>query len=136
MLKRPGAKAFGPLAYSPRHDSEGKSVMTSTVIANDPVPLRVEENGTIRVGNTRITLDTVIHFYLAGLTAEEIAEQYEALALADVYSAIAYYLHHREDVDRYIEERGRQAEVIRTKIEARQDHSGLRERLQARLSDK
>jgi uncharacterized protein (DUF433 family) len=110
--------------------------MVSTVIANDPVPLRAEENGTIRVGDTRITLDTVVYLYLSGSTAEEIAAQYDTLELADVYSTIAYYLNHHEDVGKYLEGRGRHAAEIRAKIEARQDHSGLRERLLARLSDK
>jgi hypothetical protein len=31
----------------------------SLIIRTDPVPLRVDADGTLRVANTRITLDTV-----------------------------------------------------------------------------
>jgi len=68
--------------------------------APEVVPLVADAHGVVRVGNTRVTLDTVIAAFADGATAEEIAQQYPSLYLADVYSVIGYYLRHTADVDR------------------------------------
>jgi hypothetical protein len=52
--------------------------------------------------------------------------------VTDLYAVIGYYLHHKADVDAYLEEQERQAEEIRRQGEARYDHRGIRERLLAR----
>lgn len=102
-------------------------------IAPDPVPLRMDEHGAVRVGGTRVLLDLVVHAFQEGATAEEIVDRYPTLVLADIYSTIGYYLQHREEVDHYLERRERQGEELRALIEARQgDSQGLRARLLAR----
>ena len=40
----------------------------------EPVPLKLDSDGTIRVGGTRVPVDTVILAFHDGATAEEIAE--------------------------------------------------------------
>jgi uncharacterized protein (DUF433 family) len=55
----------------------------------EPVPLQTDADGVIRIGGTRVTLDTLAAAFDAGATAEEIVQQYPSLALADVYSVIA-----------------------------------------------
>jgi len=95
--------------------------------------LRIDDHGAIRIGNTRVALEIVIGEYLAGTNAEEIAEQYSTLALADVYSAIGYYLRHREEVEAYLQRRDQLAEEVCQRIEARQAPAGeLRAKLIAR----
>ena len=59
--------------------------------ATEVIPLAVDIQGVLRVGNTRVTLDTVIAAFADGATAEEIVQQYPSLHLADVYSVIGYY---------------------------------------------
>jgi hypothetical protein len=59
-----------------------------------------------------VTLDTVIGAFNAGATAEEIVQQYPSIALADVYSVIAYYLRHQADVQTYLAERQQQAAKV------------------------
>jgi len=68
----------------------------------------------------------------AGATAEEIAQQYDSVSLADVYSVIAYYLRHQADVRAYLAERQKQAAQVRKENERRFDPTGIRERLLAR----
>ena len=41
----------------------------------EPIPLVADTNNVIRVGRTRITLDTLITAFIEGATAEEIREQ-------------------------------------------------------------
>lgn len=107
--------------------------MTLTIVT-ETVPLVTDVDGVIRVGKTRVTLDTVISAFLDGATAEEITHQYPSLDLADVYSVIAYYLRRRAEVDVYLQRRREQAEDIRRQNESRFDPSGIRERLLARRS--
>ncbi|MFL6194174.1 MAG: DUF433 domain-containing protein [Thermoanaerobaculia bacterium] len=88
----------------------------------------------IRVGGTRVTLDTIIGAFKDGEAAEEIHEAYPTVSLADVYAVIAYYLRHQEEVEEYIKEQRREAEEVRRQDEARYDRQGIRERLLARRS--
>ena len=70
-----------------------------TTTLND---VRTDELGVMRVGESKVMLDSVIAAYQQGHSAETIQQQYPALLLADVYGAIAYYLRHRDEVDRYL----------------------------------
>jgi uncharacterized protein (DUF433 family) len=99
-----------------------------------PTPLRVDEDGVVRVGGTRVTLDTVVSAYLDGVSPEEIVDRYPSLSLAAVYGVISYYLHHRPQVDAYLREREQQAAAVRRENEARFDPRGVRERLMGRRS--
>lgn len=101
-------------------------------IETEPVPLEMDADGVIRVGGTRVTLDTVIAAFNTGATAEEIVGQYPSLNLADVYSAISYYLRHSSEVQAYLRQRQQQREDVRKQNESRFDPSGIRERLLAR----
>lgn len=80
-------------------------------------PLRVEEGGVVRVGNTRISLDLVVEQYENGMTPEDMVRAYDTLALADVYAVIAYYLHHRDEVRAYLKRREAEADALKAKIE-------------------
>ena len=52
------------------------------------LPLTVDADEVIRIGGTRVTLDTVIAAFREGMTAESIVGQYSSLGLADVYLVI------------------------------------------------
>jgi uncharacterized protein (DUF433 family) len=71
-------------------------------IVNDPVPMAVDENGMVRIAGTHVTLDTVIACYQQGDNPEVIVDGFPTLSLADIYAVIAYYLRHKEEVDRYL----------------------------------
>ncbi len=104
-------------------------------IVETPVPLRTDAHGTVRVGGTRVTLDTVVGAFLQGATAEDIVRKYPTLNLADVYAVLSYYLRRRADVDAYLREQEREAAAIRRRIEADSNHNqnDIRARLLARL---
>jgi uncharacterized protein (DUF433 family) len=97
-----------------------------------PVPLAADADGVIRVGATRVTLDTVVAAFREGMTAEGIAGQYPSLRLADVYSVIGYVLDHPAEVDVYLRGRQALAAEVRGENEARFDPAGVRDRLLAR----
>ena len=85
----------------------------------------------VRVGATRVTLDSVVGAFGEGATAEEILQQYPVLRLADVYSVIGYYLRHQTEVDAYLQDRRREADKTRYENELRFDPHGVRHRLLA-----
>jgi hypothetical protein len=102
-------------------------------IQTDPVPLRVDEHGVIRLGESQVLLDIVIREFNNGAEPEAIAHGYPTLNLADVYGVIAYYLRHRQDIDDYVHTRRREAETLRQEIEAKQaNRVELRAKLLAR----
>jgi uncharacterized protein (DUF433 family) len=106
----------------------------SLPIHPDPVPLRIDAHGDVRVGASRVLLDMVVHSFNDGATPETIVQDFSTLTLADTYAVIAYYLCHRQEVDEYLRQREAAGEQLRREIEARQpDRTGLRERLMARL---
>ena len=96
------------------------------------VPMNIDTDGVIRVGSTRVRLDTVIYAFNEGYTAEEIVSQYPVLRLADVYAVIAYYLNHQEAVDEYLHQRADAAARIRAEIEQKPEYQNFRARLLAR----
>ena len=101
----------------------------SLKISTDPAPLFTDEDGVVRVGGTRVRLDTVVYAFNQGASAEEILQQYPSLALADIYATITYYLQHRSSVDDYLKQRQLEHERVRQLNETRFDPAGLRERL-------
>lgn len=106
------------------------------MIANEPtitIPLRTDEHGTIYVGSTRVTLDSIVNFYLQGETPEDLHQGFSTVALADIYAVIAYYLTHRADVDAYLKQRTEEAARIQKDIEAAYPPKITRSDLQARL---
>jgi uncharacterized protein (DUF433 family) len=102
---------------------------------NLPVPLRVDAHGVVRVGGTRVTLDTVVGAFRRGATPEEIVQDYSSLDLGDVYAVIAFYLRSRPAVDAYLEEQRQKGEAIQQQMEALSPAAGIRERLLARRKE-
>lgn len=86
-------------------------------ILEQKVPLRRDEDGAIRVGETRVLFDLVVRQYRQGRTPEEIIREFPTLTLADAYGAIAYYLQHRDQVEAYLQNREREATELRQTLE-------------------
>ncbi|MGI8670764.1 MAG: DUF433 domain-containing protein [Aridibacter sp.] len=84
------------------------------------------------MGNTRVSLDSVIIAFNQGATPEQIMQSYDTLTLSEIYSAISYYLQNREEVDSYLAKRSEQNAKLRKDVESRFNHKGLREKLLAR----
>jgi len=102
------------------------------VIETEPIPLQSDNEGNVHVRGTRVTLDSVIHAFSEGATAEEICQRFPTVALDDSYAVILYYLRHRNEVDAYLSQRVQDADEIRKGIDARFDNTGFRARLIAR----
>jgi len=103
---------------------------SSLALDRETPPLHEDAHGVIRVGQTRVTLDSVISLFEQGASAEEIALRYNVLDLHDVYATLSYYLGHRQEMKEYLD-RARQASVgARRDAEQRSPAAQIRERLE------
>ena len=102
--------------YNPIGDIRGKHM-----IPNPPtitIPIKEDEHGAIRVSGTRVTLDTILNYYLQGMTPEKLHEGFPTVPLTDIYAIIAYYLANQTELDAYLQEIQNKAKQLQKEIEA------------------
>ena len=105
----------------------------SIVLERDTLPLKSDETGAIRVGNSRVLLEIVIRAFQDGASAESIVQRYSTLSLSDVYITIGYYLRHQDTVEAYLNQREKLAESVHKHLlNTQPDLSSIRSRLLAK----
>ena len=102
------------------------------VVSSTKIKFNRTSAGVLRIGNTRVSLDSVIHAFKQGSSPEEIALDFDALSLSEVYLAISYYLQNMNEVEAYLAGRAAQEEHLRSEVETRFDPKAIRDRLLAR----
>ena len=95
-------------------------------------PLRLDEDGTIRISGSRVSLEAVIQQFKLGATAEQIQEDFPSLALREIYGAIYYFLNHTEAVEEYLQHQESAAKETCRFIDSHLHTDTLRERIRAR----
>ena len=66
------------------------------------------------VAGTRVSLDSIVLAFLDGLSPETIVtECFPVLTLEQVYGAITYYLAHRAEIDRYLQQADAEFDALR-----------------------
>lgn len=112
----------------------------TTVENNLTLQFAITKFGTIRIADSRVTLDSVVYQYKLGAAPEQIVRSFPSLNLVDVYLTIAYYLAHREEVEAYLRQQEADAEAFRQKLESDPEHQRktamLRERFRAYKAEK
>lgn len=79
--------------------------------------VRVDEHGVMRIGTTRVMLDSLVAGFEQGHSPETIQQQFPALSLEEVYGAITYYLSHRDDVQAYLKRQEALWKALRAEAE-------------------
>ncbi|HVU10279.1 MAG TPA: hypothetical protein VHD90_03335 [Phototrophicaceae bacterium] len=69
---------------------------------NFPIPMHMDDDGTLRVRDTKVSLEEIITRYQLGYAPERTAGDFSTIKLADVYVLIAYYLNNRDEIDVYV----------------------------------
>ena len=72
-----------------------------------------QREGVYWVATTRVSLDSIVYAFLAGQTAESIAQSFPVLTLEQVYGAITFYLANRSDIDAYLRREEAEFETLR-----------------------
>ena len=67
--------------------------------------------GTYRIGETRVSLDSVVYLFREGISAEGMVENYPAVSLEQVHGALAFYLANQQENDAYLADGQRTAEL-------------------------
>jgi uncharacterized protein (DUF433 family) len=80
-----------------------------------------------RVAGTRVALDVIMRRFWAGDTPEAMVQSFPVLTLEQVYGAIAYYLHHQEHLDTYLQQAEAKEDTLVETL--RQRNRTLHERL-------
>jgi uncharacterized protein (DUF433 family) len=77
----------------------------------------LDENGVpvIAGANTKVA-ELIGEIQAHGLSPEELCYQLPHLSLGQIYSALAYYWDHKEEVDRDLERRAKLAEELRREL--------------------
>ena len=107
-----------------------------------PVPLRDDGHGGLRVGQTRVSLESVWHLVQQGASPAEIVQAFDTLHPADVHAVLAWALRHPEDVDAYLKRRDEEAAQIRRQLEeasltpTREESAKLKEELMTRWNER
>lgn len=65
--------------------------------------VRTVEGG-YRIGDTRVSLDSLVYLFREGMSAESMVESYPALTLEQVHGALAFYLGNQKGIDKWLEE--------------------------------
>lgn len=99
---------------------------------SEAIPLQADEQGTIRVGGTRVSLESIVMAFELGATPEQIMHKFPVLRLDDAYAVITYYLRNKAEVKAHLAEQAREADAIQSGMEARFPSDGIRDRLLAR----
>lgn len=68
--------------------------------------------GAYRIGDTRVSLDSLVYLFREGMSAESMVEAYTALTLEQVHGALAFYLGNQSEIDAYLAEGQRVAESL------------------------
>ena len=69
-----------------------------------------QRHGGYYVAGTRISLDSVVYSFNEGQSPEAIQEDFPSLKRAQIYGAIAFYLDHQAEIDKYLVDTEREFE--------------------------
>jgi uncharacterized protein (DUF433 family) len=91
------------MRYSPMQ-TEGRWNITGVRerIMQLPEFLTADDHGFIGLTDHRIGLHHIVRLYQEGYSPEMIGESFPTISLSLIHRVIAFYLDHREDVDRYV----------------------------------
>jgi len=98
----------------------------------DSVPLVQWEDGSVRVQNSRVTLDTIVGRMQRGDTAEEIHESFPTVSVAQINGILAWYFANKAEADEFLEQNEAEAEKMRLEIQSRPEYKAMVETIHRR----
>lgn len=101
-------------------------------------PYVQQRDGELFVGDSQVTLQSVIANWQRGIGPERIQESFPSLPLVAIYGAITYYLEHQDDLDASFKETEEVLAAHQAAVEARQPEffADMRARLSAHRAER
>ena len=91
--------------------------------------------GAYRLSKSRVSLDSIVHAYWNGQSAESIAQSFAGLTLEQVHGALAFYLAHQTEIDTYLSKARAEFDALRDSSR-RQDPMFYQKLADARRAEK
>jgi len=95
----------------------------------ETVPLVQWECGTIRVRNSRVSLDTIVIRTRMGDTVKRIHSGFPTVSVSQIKEILAWYEDHKAEADEYLQQREAEGERIRQWIESQPGYKERHEKL-------
>jgi len=95
----------------------------------DTVPLVQLENGAVRVRNSRVTLETIVHHMQAGDTEEEIHDSFPTVSVSVIKEILAWYFDNKADADEYLQQVEEEGKRLRQWAESQPGYKERHEKL-------
>lgn len=102
--------------------------MNFTELAAQAPFFKVSENY-VRIGQTRVSLETIIAAFKNGATCEEIVFQFPVLDLGDVYAAIGFYLKNQAATEAWFALNELESARLMREMSGKFPATGIRQRL-------
>lgn len=93
------------------------------------VPLVQLENGAVRVRNSRVTLETIVHRMQMGYTIEEIHASFPTVSVTLIKEILDWYFDNKADADEYLHEVEEKGRRLREWAESQPGYKEHREKL-------
>lgn len=93
------------------------------------VPLVQLENGAVRVRNSRVTLETIVHRMQMGDSVEEIHDSFPTVSVTQIKEILDWYFDNKADANEYLQEVEELAERLRQLAESQPGYKEHREKL-------
>lgn len=101
----------------------------------DTVPLVQLENGAIRVRNSRVTLETIVHRMQVGDTVDDIHDGFPTVSVSQIQQVLMWYEDNRAAADEYLREVEEEVQKLRQWIESQPGYKDRREELLRRKAE-
>lgn len=75
--------------------------------------------GRLRIDGTRITVNQIATLHKQGYNAEEIADQFPHLTMAQIYAALSYYHANQQEIEADLIAEEQVADALQDEFEAR-----------------
>ena len=95
----------------------------------DTVPLVQWEDGSIRVRNSRVTLETIVIRMHMGDTVERIHRGFPTVSVSQIKEILAWYFDNKAEADEYLKEIEAESERLRQWVESQPGYKERREKL-------
>jgi uncharacterized protein (DUF433 family) len=95
----------------------------------DTVPLVQLENGAVRVRNSRVTLETIVHRMQVGDAAEDIHDGFPTVSVTQIKEILDWYFDNKADADEYLHQVEEEGERLRQWAESQPGYKESREKL-------
>ena len=108
---------------------------TKRITIPDTVPLVRWENATIRVRDSRVTLDTIVHQMEMGNSVQRIHQGFPTVSVKQIKEILAWYFENKAEADEYLREQKAIGEEIRRRIVSTPEYQARRAELFRRRAE-